>query len=227
LDFTAVATGAKYRAQGRCFEVWPDMATAKKNDDARYRAKPWKNLGMSRSAWYRLGMPVEKPERKKRQRDNFMLHPSRCGCAVALALQTIGLSERIAFLLVAILALGQKVDEQEMPSRRKPGIGAISAGTQVTYEHVWRAGHSSATFAGFASSMRKRCNRAMQDDPEAAVWLRVVQANVAMFILRSCEAGCDLRGAVEFVVGLAEIATEGRTPLPPEVRSLFFPTSPT
>jgi hypothetical protein len=197
---------------------------------ARYRVKPWLALGMSRSAWYRHGRPTEKPKRKKRQPDNFMLHPSRYACAVALALQTIGMSERIAFLLVAILALGRKVDEREMPSRCKPGIGVISAGTQVTFEHVWGMTHSSssATFAGFASSMRKRCKRAMQGDPEAAVWLQVVQANVALFIIAAgCQAGCDLRRAVEFVIDLAEAATEGRSPLPPEARALFFPTSPT
>ena len=142
-----------------------------------------------------------------------------------MALQLIGTSEKNAYLIVSVIALGRKTAEREEQPRRKRGVaGGLPAGVLTGHERVWRGtGSTLATFPGFADTLRKKAHRAQQDGP-AASWLRTTSNLIASFLLAGCVAGDELEHLVPFIFDLAERASgKPNSALPelsPRVRAL-------
>jgi hypothetical protein len=131
-----------------------------------------------------------------------------------MAIQLFGASEKNAYLIVSIIALGRKIAERDVSARRKHGVtGGLPSGALTSHERIWRGtGSTSATFSGFADTLRKNAHRAQQDK-QAARWLRTTSDLIASFLLAGCVAGDELQHLVPFIFDLAERAS-GNAPLP-------------
>jgi hypothetical protein len=143
-----------------------------------------------------------------RPRKDLLSDSDAPAIAIAIALQLLGASERNAFLIISIIALGQKIAEREEPPRRKRGVtGGLQAGILTGHERIWRGtGSTSATFHGFADTLRKKAHRAQQDE-QAARWLRATSGLIASFLLAGCAAGDQLQDLVPLIFDLAERAS--------------------
>jgi hypothetical protein len=141
-----------------------------------------------------------------RPREDFFDDLDRFPIAVAYALQTLGVSEKTAFLFVSAIVLGEPIDEQQVPARRKQGVGAVHAGRLTTFERARRIGSSPASFSSFADRLRKKA-RKVSRDPSAATWLLRVQSGIALFLRIARESGGDFERAVKFIFDLAEAAS--------------------
>jgi hypothetical protein len=131
-----------------------------------------------------------KPGAKRgRQRTDFFADPDRFAVAFAFALRTLGVSENTAFLTVSVLTLGRQVGDRPATARRKRGVGVIPAGTMITFERIQRAGMVSASFANFASTLKKKSRRV--SDPRAVIWLTATQFQIASKLRAACETGSN------------------------------------
>jgi hypothetical protein len=154
-----------------------------------------------------------KPNAKRgRPPKGFSTDPDRHAVAIAMALQMIddNTSEKAAFVVVSVHALGRKVAEHVMVAPRgKRGVGEIKAGTTVTtFERVSFIGQTATTFAGFASTLRRKKDRWMRQDPEAVIWLRAIATLIALFLRTAIEDGGDLQYLVRFLCDLAQRASQ-------------------
>ncbi len=105
-------------------------------------------------------------------RKTFVHDPERFAINRADAFIALGASEADAFDTVAAQMLGQAVACEDVGPRRKRGRGLIGAGTLVTYQR--RAGSgSTATFAGKASTLRRKA-KAAERDPQAVAWRKAM-----------------------------------------------------
>ena len=109
-----------------------------------------------------------------RPRIDFLQDPDRFAIALAFAIKTLGSSENDACRAVAALAFGKRVSACDVGPRRKPGRGAIPAGSLVTYGLAFRNGGAAGTLAGRATTLRQKGARVWQS-PEAAAWLMGMQ----------------------------------------------------
>jgi hypothetical protein len=171
-----------------------------------------------------MATPRQRNARRGRPRKDFLHDSDAPAIAVATALQLIGTSEKNAYLIVSVIALGRKTAEREEPPRRKRGVaGGLPAGVLTGHERVWRGtGSTSATFPGFADTLRKKARRAQQDGP-AARWLRMTSRLIASFLFTGCVAGDELQDLVPFIFDLAARARGKNSALPdlsPRVRAL-------
>jgi hypothetical protein len=151
-------------------------------------------------------MTKRKPGAKRgRPSKDFWSDPDRAPVAIAMALRMIGASENAAYLVVSVHILGRKTAEHVTVSdRRKRGVGRIAAGTtETTFERLSFPGQTTTTFAGYASTLRRKADRWLRDDPEAAAWLRTATKLIAAFMRLGCEAGDALQDITQFVCDLA------------------------
>jgi hypothetical protein len=171
-----------------------------------------------------MATPRQPNAKRGRPRIDFLHDSDAPAIAVATALQLIGTPEKNAYLIVSVVALGRKIAEREEPPRRKRGVkGGLPAGMLTGHERVWRGtGSTSATFPGFADTLRKKARRAQQDE-QAARWLRTTSNFIASFLLAGYAAGDELQDLVPFIFDLAERASGKNSALPdlsPRVRAL-------
>jgi hypothetical protein len=91
------------------------------------------------------------------------------------------------------------------------------------HERGWRGtGSTSATFPGFADTLRKKAHRAQQDE-QASRWLRTTSNLIASFLLAGRVAGDELQDLVPLIFDLTERASGKNSALPdlsPRVRAL-------
>jgi hypothetical protein len=136
-----------------------------------------------------MATPRKPGARRGRPHKDFFADPDRLAVAFALALRTLGVSERTAFLTASVLALGRKVSERPLASRRKRGIGLIPAGSLSIFERIQCVGATSASFSNFASTLRKKSRRV--SDPRAVIWLTATQFEIASKLRAACETGSN------------------------------------
>ncbi len=136
-----------------------------------------------------MATPRKPGARRGRPHKDFFADPDRLAVAFALALRTLGVSERTAFLTVSVLALGRKVSERPLASRRKRGVGLIPAGSLTIFERIQCVGATSASFSNFASTLRKKSRRV--SDPRAVIWLTATQFEIASKLRAACETGSN------------------------------------
>jgi hypothetical protein len=166
-----------------------------------------------------------KPDAQRSRPRKDLLHDSDApAIAIAMALQLIGTSEKNAYLIVSVIALGRKTAEREEQPRRKRGVaGGLPAGVLTGHERGWRGtGSTSATFPGFADTLRKKAHRAQQDE-QASRWLRTTSNLIASFLLAGRVAGDELQDLVPLIFDLTERASGKNSALPdlsPRVRAL-------
>src|SRR5258706_9129823 len=109
-----------------------------------------------------MATPKKPNARRGRPSKDFWIDQDRIAIAIAMALPMIGgTSERAAYMVVAVHALGRKVEEHVMASsRRKRGVGEIRAGTTVSgYERIPQFGDTTTSFIGYASTLRRKKDR--------------------------------------------------------------------
>jgi hypothetical protein len=136
---------------------------------------------------------------------DFLQDPDRFAIALALAHKTLGSSENTAFRAVAILAFGSKISVQEVPPRRKRGLGAVPGGPMVTYERAARKGGAAGDLLGRATSLRQKGAR-MGRDPKAMAWLLHMQAAFALALrAASSTEQCSAR-----ILQLGQLILEGK-----------------
>src|SRR5229473_2935306 len=154
-----------------------------------------------------------KPGAKRgRPPKDFGLDPHRYSLAIALALQQFGISENIAFGLVAALVLGRKIDEHDALPRRQCGIGMIPAGRLATYERAWHLNANSASFKGFRTTLKQKLHRI--EEPKARFWLTANSRGITVFLSTGYLLGFDFEQLVAHVVVCADRATAGTLPIP-------------
>jgi hypothetical protein len=170
-------------------------------------------------------MTAPKPGAKRgRPAKEFRRDPDLSAVAIAMALQTFGLSERSAFLLLSTLVLGRKIGERAAPARRKRGVGQIGAGVLATYERVSRVAETSASILNYARNLKRKAHRA---HPEAAAWLAQAAAVIAAYLHSSVAAGDDFQGVVTRTVDFAKRATAAaaqKSALPDYLSQVSAPT---
>jgi hypothetical protein len=142
--------------------------------------------------------------------------PDRFFIGIALGLQMSGTSKNAAFMIAALFGLGhQRTAEQVLTApTRKRGVGSIPAGTKrVSYVRLALPGQTTATFEGFASTLRKKWDQWLRHRPDAAKWLRASQAMVVMFIEAGVAAGEDRETIIKLLcVFAARAAPDSRPP---------------
>lgn len=158
-------------------------------------------------------MTGRKPGAKRgRPSKDFWHDPHRYSLAIALALQQFGISENIAFALVAALVLGRKIDEHNALPRRQRGIGTIPAGRLATYERAWHLNANSASFQGFRTTLRKKLGRLT--DQKARLWLAATSRGISVFLSTGYLLGFDFEQLLRHVIVSADRATAGTLPMP-------------
>lgn len=120
-----------------------------------------------------MATPRKPGATRGRPPQDFLHDSDAPAIAVAMAIQLFGASEKNAYLIVSIIALGRKIAERDVSARRKHGVtGGLPSGALTSHERIWRGtGSTSATFSGFADTLGKKAHRAQQDK-QAARWLR-------------------------------------------------------
>jgi hypothetical protein len=112
---------------------------------------------------------------------HFGTDPHRYLLALSLSLQrTFGLSEQRAFWLVAAMVLGRKTGEKWCEPRRRPGVGNIPAGIEASYQRVMRIGGVTASFANYASTLRKKLHRTT--NRASLRWLDMTGFGISAFL---------------------------------------------
>jgi hypothetical protein len=144
---------------------------------------------------------------------DFAHDPHRYEIAIALGLQQLGLSENAAFGLVAALVLGRKTSEHDAPARIRPGVGMTPPGRQATYERAWHLNSTTASLAGFRTTLRKKLHR-VEGDSEAMLWLKATARGIAAFVSTGYLLGFDAEQLLAHVVVCADRATSGTLPIP-------------
>jgi hypothetical protein len=136
--------------------------------------------------------------------------------SIALGLQMSGTSENAAFKVAALFGLGhQRAAEQVLTAPiRKRGVGTIPAGTRrVSYARLAFPGQTTATFEGYASTLRRKRDHWRRHHLDAAEWLRASQVLVATFIEAGVAAGEDRETLVKLLcVFAARAAQDSRPP---------------
>lgn len=76
-----------------------------------------------------MATPRKPDAQRGRPRKDFLHDSDAPAIAIAMALQLIGTSEKNAYLIVSVIALGRKTAEREEQPRRKRGVaGGLPAG---------------------------------------------------------------------------------------------------
>jgi len=172
-----------------------------------------------------MATPRKLGARRGRPQKDFLHDSDAPAIAIAMALRLFGASEKNAYLIISIIALGHKIAERDVSPRRKRGVtGGLPTGVLTSHERIWRGtGSTSATFAGFADTLRKKAHRA-QKDRQAASWLRATSNLIASFLFAGIVAGDELQHLVPLIFDLAERASgKPNSALPelsPRVRAL-------
>lgn len=114
-----------------------------------------------------------KSETRGAPRKTFVHDPERYAISRADAFRSLGVSENDAFMTVAAQLIGTAVAEQRVGPRRKRGRGSVPAGVLVSYQRRAGGGGSAASFAGKASTLRRKA-KAAERDAQAVAWRKAM-----------------------------------------------------
>ncbi len=149
----------------------------------------------------------------------FVHDPERYAINRADAFMALGASEADAFEIVAAQMLGHAVACEDVGPRRMRGRGLVRAGTLVSYERRAVGGGSAATFAGKASTLRRKAKAALTD-PQAVAWRRAMSRAFVLAL-----TGEDHERCSAIIAELAAVAGEqayARDVLMPLLAARFF-----